>query len=79
MHTETFPRRVLKKRTRAHGNKEHFGTDLYETTTVVLDPIDIDLGANYLHGCGGRQPVFDLAIDLGVKTAVVAGQGTFQI
>lgn len=43
-----------------------------------LAPMHVDLGANYLHGCGGPQPVLDIAVKRGVRTAVVAGGGQFE-
>jgi len=37
-----------------------------------LPPLKVDLGANYLHGCGPGQKVYELACKLGIKSGEVA-------
>jgi len=37
-----------------------------------LPPVKVDLGANYMHGCGPGQKVFELACRLGIKSGEVA-------
>jgi len=37
-----------------------------------LPAVKVDLGANYMHGCGPGQKVFELACSLGIKSGEVA-------